>query len=146
MRLPEEGKASNGTQNKNLSEHPKTRDLHATSTFRSMPELLSALHILHSWLARDQSNTSHLIAPSPRHHASCRWRRPNCPSTAAQGHKPDRAHLAPVKNLSARLLPPRVRSKVWSEPTTIKIRVVLNTKGTPEGRVTRRTPSGVLPN
>ena len=57
---------------------PKTRDLHATSTFRSMPELRSALHIQHSWLARDQSNTRHLIAPSPRHPASCRWRRIPC--------------------------------------------------------------------
>ena len=41
--------------------HPKTRDLHATSTFRSMPELRSALYIQHSWLARDQTNTRHLF-------------------------------------------------------------------------------------
>ena len=81
-RVKPESKIKQNSTRERIQDAGHTR----TSTLRSMPELPKRPALLLFWLARAHSNIIHLIAPSPPHHASCRCRRPNCPSTAAQGH------------------------------------------------------------
>ena len=81
----ENGQCQTIEKTKVTSERTQDAGLTRTSNLGRCPNNRGTLHST-IWLARAQSNTRHLIAPSPRHHASCRWRRPNCPSTAALGH------------------------------------------------------------